>query len=484
MRVTLALRWRLLLLWLVMLATSGALAYVIRDVYQLGSEAQTQTSLDQAGEACAELQAEYTRSIRPVEDTVDGTLMSALLSIILGDLPGVEGGFWHNAQGFVAYAFPTHAGSEEKKDVPSTERKRIETLARKSLAEGLSITDLIGGSRETVVLATCPVGSSKRLAAWTMSRSPMANSKAYDKVNRGLWLLLAFVIISGIWLGFGLYGWSKRFNRIERELGKYPDNKEGEITATGDPELDRIVTAFNQFRARLDAERARTIELGTLLGRSERFTALGRMAAAVAHEVRNPIAAMQLKAENALARPNGQQAALEFILREIERLDETVKELLRKAEPVQAHPRQVRIAEWLMERVDAFIDRSTAAGIDLRTRVDVESWRFDPRSLGRALDNLIANALQHSPRGGVITVTASKNALNTTMVLQICDTGPGVASDIEPRLFEPFVSGRADGVGLGLALAREIAIAHGGEARYIRQPSGACFELEIPWRAS
>lgn len=193
---------------------------------------------------------------------------------------------------------------------------------------------------------------------------------------------------------------------------------------------------------------------------------------------------MKLKAENALARPNGQQAALEFILREIERLDETVKELLRKAEPVQAHPRQVRIAEWLMERVDAFIDRSTAAGIDLRTRVDVESWRFDPRSLGRALDNLIANALQHSPRGGVITVTASKNALNTTMVLQICDTGPGVASDIEPRLFEPFVSGRADGVGLGLALAREIAIAHGGEARYIRQPSGACFELEIPWRAS
>lgn len=484
MRIALALRWRLLLLWLVMLAISGALAYIIRDVYLLGSEAQTQKSLEQANQACAELQAEYTRSIKSGEGIVDIALMSALLNIILDELPGVEGGFWHTSQGFVAYAFPTHAGSEEKKDVPSTERKRIETLARKSLTEGSPISDLIVGN-ETVVLATCPVDSSKvHLAAWAMSRSSMANSEAYDKVNRGLGLLLAFVVISGLWLGFSLYGWSKRFNRIERELGGYPDNKQREIAATGDAELDRIVTAFNQFRARLDAERARTIELGTLLGRSERFTALGRMAAAVAHEVRNPIAAMQLKAENALARPNGQQAALEFILREIERLDETVKELLRKAEPVQAHPRQVRIAEWLMERVDAFIDRSTAAGIDLRTRVDVESWRFDPRSLGRALDNLIANALQHTPRGGVITMTASKNALNTTMVLQICDTGPGVASDIEPRLFEPFVSGRADGVGLGLALVREIAIAHGGEARYFRQPSGACFELEIPWRAS
>ena len=484
MRIALALRWRLLLLWLVMLATSGALAYVIRDVYQLGSEAQTQKSLEQTSEACAELQAEYTRSIRPVENTVDAALMNALLSIILSDLPGVEGGFWHSAQGFVAYAFPTHAGSEEKRDVPLTERKRIETLARKGLAEGSSITDLIAGDREAVVLATCPVGSSKTLGAWTMSRSPMANSKAYDKVNRGLGLLLAFVIVSGIWLGFGLYSWSKRFNRIERELGRYPGNNQGEIAATGDAELDRIVTAFNQFRARLDVERARTIELGTLLGRTERFTALGRMAAAVAHEVRNPIAAMQLKAEDALARPDNQQAALEFILREIARLDATVKELLKKAEPVSAHPRRIRITDWLLERVDAFVERCIAAGIDLRTQVDVESWNFDPRSLGRALDNLIANALQHTPHGGIITVVARRNTFENTMILQVCDTGPGVATDMEPWLFEPFMSGRADGVGLGLALAREIAVAHGGEARYVRKSSGACFELEIPWRAS
>lgn len=468
-----------------MLLVSGALAYLIRDVYQLGSEAQAQKSLEQVSQACDTLQAEYTDSVKPGGYAVNTQLMHALLNLILGELPGIEGGFWHEAQGFIAYAFPTHAGSEEKKDMPSTERNRIETLARKSIAEGASLRDLISGSRETVVLTACPVDSSKiHLAAWTMMRSPMADSKAYDNVNRGLGLLLAFVIISGIWLGLGFFGWSKRFNLIERELVGGPDNAPRKIAATGDVELDRVVVAFNQFRAQLDAERARTIELGTLLERSERFTALGRMAAAVAHEVRNPIAAMQLKAENALARPEGQRTALEFILREIERLDETVKELLKKTEPVSIHLRQVRIADWLMERIDAFTERSAATGIDLRTRVDLESWSFDPRSLGRALDNLIANALQHTPRGGVVTVTASKNALNTAMVLQVCDTGPGVAADMEPRLFEPFVSGRPDGVGLGLALAREIAVAHGGEARYFRQPSGACFELEIPWPAS
>lgn len=484
MRIVLTLRWRLLLLWLFMLAVCGALAFVIRDVYQLGAEAQTEKTLGLARQACSALQTEYPRSIKS-GGTPDAVLMGALLNLILGELPGIEGGYWHETEGFIAYAFPTHQGSEEKTDVPSTEKSRIESLVRRSLADSAPATELLAGTRETVVLTACPVTTpGARLGAWTMARVSTAAGKAYDEVNRGLALLLAFVLISGAWLGLGFYRWSHHFGRVERELGQDAADALRDTAPTGDAELDRIVAALNQFRARLQAAREREKELGAALAQSEHFAALGRMAAAVAHEVRNPIAAMRLKAENALAQSGRHEAALQFIVKEIERLDATIKKLLSKAEPVSIRPRQVRTAEWVAERVGAFAERAAQAGVQLKTVIEVESWQVDPVSLGRALDNLVANAVEHTPRGGTVTASALKGATGATMVLRVCDTGPGVASGVEPRLFEPFVSGRADGIGLGLTLVQEIAAAHGGAARYVRQSSGACFEVEIPWRAS
>jgi two-component system sensor histidine kinase HydH len=484
LRIALTLRLRLLLLWLFMLAVSGALAFVIRDVYQLGAEAQTAKTMGFARQACASLQSEYERSVK-ADGVSDAVLMNALLNLVLGELPGIEGGYWHETEGFVAYAFPTHQGSEEKTDVPSTERNRIEALVRKSLDENAASTDVMAGTRETVLLTACPVGApAARLSAWTMARVPLATGRAYEEVNRALALLLGFVVFSGLWLGWSFYRWSHHFRRVERELDREAMDGLRETARTGDAELDRIVTALNGFRARLQAAREREQALGAALAQTERFAALGRMAAAVAHEVRNPIAAMRLKAENALAQPGGREAALAFIVREIERLDSTVKSLLSKAEPVSIHRRQVMVKDWVHDRLAAFSERAERAGVALSARVEVESWDFDPVSLGRALDNLVANALDHTPRGGTVTVHASRSDDATRMSLRVCDTGPGVAPDIEPRLFEPFASGRPDGIGLGLALVREIAAAHGGSARHVPQASGACFEIELPWLAS
>jgi signal transduction histidine kinase len=66
----------------------------------------------------------------------------------------------------------------------------------------------------------------------------------------------------------------------------------------------------------------------------------------------------------------------------------------------------------------------------------------------------------------------------------VTDNGLGVIAELRDHLFEPFATSRAEGTGLGLALVREIALAHGGDIRYLPQDTGACFELELPWRES
>jgi signal transduction histidine kinase len=234
----------------------------------------------------------------------------------------------------------------------------------------------------------------------------------------------------------------------------------------------------------LNAARVQTAELRTALERQERFAALGRMAASVAHEVRNPIAAIRLKAENALAEPQKGGAALAFVLREVDRLENIVRALISRAEPVRIHSRDVKVEDWLSGRVGSFSEQCTAKHIKLRANSETATSRFDPDVLGRALDILIDNALDHTPEGGLIEVRAESRSRSGPLVVRVSDTGPGVAPEMRDRLFEPFVSGRANGVGLGLALAREIALAHGGALRHVEQTTGACFELEIPWPAS
>jgi signal transduction histidine kinase len=82
-----------------------------------------------------------------------------------------------------------------------------------------------------------------------------------------------------------------------------------------------------------------------------------------------------------------------------------------------------------------------------------------------------------------VTVAAAER--DGKLHFRVSDTGPGVPADVRDRLFEPFATARADGTGLGLAIARDIARAHGGEARLVSNtPSGAVFEIELPWQPS
>lgn len=98
-----------------------------------------------------------------------------------------------------------------------------------------------------------------------------------------------------------MVSWSRRVGGLEAALAGHAGDAPPELARTGDPDLDRIVDALNRAGRRLDAARRRSEELAARVAASERLAALGRVAAGVAHEIRNPIAAMRLRAENALA---------------------------------------------------------------------------------------------------------------------------------------------------------------------------------------
>lgn len=411
--------------------------------------------------------------------------LTAAVQIALRNLEGVEGGIWQAGKRSLAYAFPTYEGTGEKTDVPPAEEPSIREAAEAAARNGAPFSRRIAGRTQTLLLYACPLEPAPPLAAWTMMRITTAGSQAYIQAIAGLSVLMIVVLGSAAGLGNVLYGWSRRLRQLEAELaassGELP-----RLAPTGQQDLDRIIDAINRAGARLAEARAKADALTREVGEAKRLAMLGRIMAGIAHEIRNPVAAMRLKAENAMAA--GQDAsrkdrALQAIVEQIERLENLLQNLLSSVKRSPPQPSLVAdITAFLTERAELFREQAAAHGVQLDTSACAGAACFDPKLIAQAIDNLTLNAIQNTPAGGRVTLSAQCSKSN--LVFSVADTGFGVPEAMRDHLFEPFASGRAEGTGLGLAIVREIASAHGGCARAIHRPNGTTFILELPWRAS
>ncbi|MGV7246753.1 sensor histidine kinase [Caballeronia sp. M23-90] len=160
--------------------------------------------------------------------------------------------------------------------------------------------------------------------------------------------------------------------------------------------------------------------------------------------------------------------------------------LLALTQPVRIDNMNVPLRAWLDDRVALHQEAAAHAQVALTVAeapaATPEHAVFDPVQLARALDNLVLNAIRHTPPDGSVTVQATRT--RDLLRFEVNDNGPGVPQDDREEIFEPFVTGHAAGSGLGLAVVREIAAAHGGRAFYEARSTGACFVIEIPWRTS
>jgi signal transduction histidine kinase len=230
----------------------------------------------------------------------------------------------------------------------------------------------------------------------------------------------------------------------------------------GGAELDHLVDAMNRMLAEVR--------------RAERLAVMGRMAAGVAHEIRNPLSSMKMTVQ--MLRETAQDAEpYNMILREIERLELTAAELVGVSQPLRKE--RVRLDKVVDEVLELMRRQLEHLSIRVEKRfapvpaVDVDVARFK-----RCVMNLVLNGAQAMPSGGPLRVGVSER--NGRVLLEVSDEGPGVPADVRDRVFEPFVTTKQDGVGLGLSLTRRIVEDHGGAIGFDPAERGTTFWIELP----
>ena len=478
-----SLRHQLLGIWLLMALACAGLAILLYGLSRQAESIQIARATQRVHQACQLIGKRYAGTSAAARATpVSGGLEDVVLQLVLEDFDGIEGGVWHRQQGITAYAYPTYQGSSIKTDVPAAERPTIDTVAQRA-ADTHALADYSRTSdREVLLLAACPFDGDA--SAWTMTRVPTAGAAFYRRLLLGLSGLLVILVLSAAVMGDVLRRWDRKLAAVEQALSSADPHGAPDLPVTGSQELDRLGNAIRRYAQRSIDARAEAEKLGRELARHERLADLGRMVATVAHEIRNPIATMRLTVENALgdAGATGHDG-LDVLLAQIQRLDGVVEGLLTMVQPIKLHRRDVALSTWLQASVRHAKPMLAPHAVDLHLPdANISIWHFDPKYMERVLDNLLRNAAEHALPGTAIVVTTRTSA--DMLRIDVSNHGPPVPAQVREHLFEPFASGRERGNGLGLALVREIVLAHQGDVAYEHADGATHFIVSLPWRAS
>ena len=225
------------------------------------------------------------------------------------------------------------------------------------------------------------------------------------------------------------------------------------------------------------------------LAERERLASLGRMAATVAHEIKNPLSAIksiaQVMREDEGLR-NEYERDLGLIVGETDRLSQSVTQLLSFARRESPAAQPLSVDELLRSVVDLFRANAREQGIALDCKVGVEAQLEGKcvSALRDALSNLLLNAFQATPHGGRVELMAASS--NGELLISVQDSGSGVPADLRERIWEPFFTTRQRGTGLGLAIVRKRVQEVGGSASLdvARNGRGALFQLRVPIQAT
>ena len=222
---------------------------------------------------------------------------------------------------------------------------------------------------------------------------------------------------------------------------------------------------------------------------NEKLAAIGRLAAGVAHEVRNPLGVIRASAsmiQESFDPEEEPYRACEFIRDEIDRLNGLITALLDFARPAEIRRQSVSLEKVVDHALHLAAEPIEARGIDVERAVAraAPELMLDSNLMAQAVYDLVCNAVEAAPQGGRLRL--SLDATDTEVWIEVADDGPGVDPDVAAEVFEPFVTTKASGTGLGLAMAARIVEGHGGVIELVaghglgEAGTGACFRIRLP----
>ncbi len=323
-----------------------------------------------------------------------------------------------------------------------------------------------------------------------VSESDRTNRRIVDELTWGLLAVGIAAPLAGLLLGYAaarrlhqsIYQLSVRIRdaagRLNSELRPVTLENDGDLAGLN-RQMQAIVEEIERVFERLHQREREVL-------RAEQLAAVGQVAAGVAHELRNPLTSVKMLVQTGLEGkpPAGLPAEdLTIIEHEIRRMEACIQSFLDFARPPSAERRRTDLLAVIHRAVALLEGRARRQHVLLKTDLPANPVELliDGEQIHQVLVNLMLNALDAMPQGGELRLEVRRQDEPPQVRVRVHDTGGGIAAPILARLFEPFVSGKETGLGLGLSISRRLIEAHGGTICGENDPTGgAVFTFTLP----
>jgi signal transduction histidine kinase len=317
------------------------------------------------------------------------------------------------------------------------------------------------GDREYAVLGT-PL---KDLAGQPAGNLLIVHN--FDAIRRdidSLRLKLGLIWLVATLAGLGITVYLSRralkpIEELDQAAARITEQKyEARVTEGGDDELGRLARTFNAMCRSIQDAREELI-------RQERLSTIGRLSSSIVHDLRNPLASIYGGAEMMIdgdLNPTQMQRIAGNVYRSSRVIKDMLQQLVDVSRGRMQSPEVCRLSEVISAATETQTPTADNQGVEIILSVDPAiEVSVEPGRMERVFANLIGNAIEAMPDGGVIEIRAKVDA--GSVMVMVDDNGPGLPPAVRQRLFQPFVSSAKNGLGLGLALSRQTVLDHGGD---------------------